>query len=132
MAIEAVFFLILALASTWPLARHVHDHLPLGTEEAATVPLFNLWTVWWNADRAAAGYQGYWRAPIFHPADDAFSYSEPMVLSLVAAPLIWLTENRILAYNFLLLLALWLNGWTACRLLRRGFTCIRFFRGLVG
>lgn len=117
--VEGIFFLLLALASTWPLALHVGDHLPLGTEEVATVPLFNVWTVWWNADRAAAGYQGYWHAPIFYPADNAFTFSEPMPLTVLAAPVIWFGGNRILAYNCLLLSAIWLNGWVACRLLRR-------------
>ena len=63
----AILYLALALASTWPLVGSCRSCLPLGTEPAATVPLFNVWTVWWNADRAVAGYQGYWDAPIFHP-----------------------------------------------------------------
>jgi hypothetical protein len=116
---EPVAFLILALASTWPLAGALMDHLPLGMEDAATVPLLNVWTVWWNADRAAAGYAGYWDAPIFHPAGNAFAFSEPMPLTVLAAPIIWATGNRILAYNCLLILVLWLNGWTAFHLLRR-------------
>ncbi len=117
--LEGCFFLLLAIASTWPLARHGLDHLPLGTEPAATVPLFNVWTVWWNSDRAAAGYQGYWDAPIFYPTDGSFAYSEPQPLSVAAAPIIWLTGNRIAAYNFLVIIFIWLNGWIACRLLRQ-------------
>jgi hypothetical protein len=117
--VEPIVFFLLALASTWPLAGTLMDHLPLGMEDAATVPLFNVWTVWWNADRAAAGYSGYWNAPIFHPAENAFAFSEPMPLTVLAAPIIWATDNRVLAYNCLLILALWLNGWTAFHLLRR-------------
>ncbi|MCB2218697.1 MAG: hypothetical protein KQH59_21760 [Desulfobulbaceae bacterium] len=116
--LEGCLFLLLAIASTWPLARHGLDHLPLGTEPAATVPLFNVWTVWWNSERAAAAYRDYWDAPIFYPAHGAFAFSEPQPLTVVAAPIIWLTGNRILAYNALLLLALWMNGWIACRVLR--------------
>ncbi|WP_319523968.1 hypothetical protein [uncultured Desulfosarcina sp.] len=82
------------------------------------MPLFNVWTVWWNADRAAAGYQGYWDAPIFHPVRRAFAFSEPMPLSVAAAPIIWTTGNRILAYNCLLFGALFLNGWITYHLLR--------------
>ncbi|MFH0782373.1 MAG: hypothetical protein V2B20_10550 [Pseudomonadota bacterium] len=119
LVVEGVFFLFLALASTWPLARHAGDHLPFGMEEVATVPLFNVWTVWWNADRAAVGYKGYWDAPIFYPAENAFTFSEPMVLTVLAAPIIWFGANRILAYNFLIVFSIWLNGWVACRLLRR-------------
>ena len=117
MVLECAFFLIIALASTWPLAENIHDHLPMGMEDAATVPLFNVWTIWWNADRLASGYKEYWDAPIFHPTEKPFSFSEPMPLSALAAPIVWGTGNRILAYNALLLLSLMLNGWAAYSLL---------------
>lgn len=117
--IAAFIYLVLVFASTWPLAGDLSTHLPLGMEKAATVPLFNVWTVWWNADRAAAGYGGYWDAPMFYPTRNTFAFSEPMPLSVVAAPVIWITGNRILAYNCLLLIVLWLNGWVAFQLLRR-------------
>ncbi len=97
----------------------LHTHLPLGMETAATVPLLNLWIVWWNADRAAAGYNGYWDAPIFYPSRMSFAFSEPMPLSVAAAPIIWITGNRILAYNCLLFFFLWLNGMMGFWLLRR-------------
>lgn len=126
LGVAPAVFLLLALAATWPLAASPASRLPMGTETAATVPLFNLWTVWWNADRAAAGYAGYWDAPIFHPQKDAFAFSEPMPLSIVAAPVIWISGNRVLAYNILLILCLWLNGWAAYRLLRR----FHFYRPL--
>lgn len=117
--VPSLLFLILAFLSTWPLLGSVHTHLPLGMEDAATVPLFNLWSVWWNADRAAAGYSDYWEAPIFHPSRMSFAFSEPMPLSVLAAPVIWISGNRILAYNGLLLFFLWLNGMMAYVLLRR-------------
>jgi hypothetical protein len=50
--IEPMLFLLLAVASTWPLASQIDAAIPTGRERVATVPLFNLWTVWWNADRA--------------------------------------------------------------------------------
>jgi len=62
-----LLFGALAVVWTWPLALHATTHLPLGTESSATVPLFNLWTLRWNADRLAHGYAGYWDAPIFFP-----------------------------------------------------------------
>ncbi len=115
----ALCYLALAVASTWPLALHLSDHLPLGSEEAATVPLFNLWTLWWNSDRVAALFADYWRAPIFYPSGDAFTFSEPLLPSLCVAPLVWLWQQPAIAYNCLLLAGLTLNGWTACMLLRR-------------
>ena len=38
---------------------------------------------------------------------------------IVIAPLVWLTGNRVLAYNVDQLLILGLNGWSGQRLLRR-------------
>ena len=116
--------LFLSLAATWPLATAPGTSLPMGTETSPTVPLFNVWTVWWNAQSAGDGYAGYWDAPIFIPHKGAFAFSESMPLSIVAAPVIWATGNHILAYNFLLIVGLCLNGWAAFTLLGH-FNCCR-------
>lgn len=116
---EAALFLFLAVAGTWPLATHLADSLPLGTEEAATVPLLNLWTLWWNADRAAAGFADYWQAPIFCPARNALAFSEPLSPTLLAAPLLWLGLPTPLVYNLLLLAVLTANGLAFCAVVRR-------------
>ena len=60
-----------AVALTWPLALQPTSGIPLGTEKVATVPLFNLWTLAWNVESLGRGYEGYWQAPIFHPAPHA-------------------------------------------------------------
>jgi hypothetical protein len=111
-------YLLLAILCTWPLAAQVADSLALGTETAATVPLFTTWTVWWNADRASRFFENYWDAPIFHPALDTFAFSEPIATSVLVAPLVWISGNRLLAHNVFLLLALALNGWAGFHLLR--------------
>ena len=113
-----VWYLALALIATQPLVLHLTSALPLAGKPPATVPLFNLWTLWWNADRAAAGFAGYWDAPIFAPTASTFAFSEPQPTLVAVAPLVWLTGSRILAYNVYLLLALVLNGWAAHGLIR--------------
>ncbi len=115
---ELAAYFVLAIIATWPLARYGASSLPLGTESAATVPLLNLWTIWWNADRAQHLYHGYWDAPIFAPTPGTFAFSEPMPTSVIVAPLVWFGGHRVLAYNGFLLVALTLNGWSAFRLLR--------------
>jgi cell shape-determining protein MreD len=115
----AVAYAGLALWSTWPLASAPLTKLPLGTMQMATVPLFNLWTIWWNADRLRHGFRGYWDAPIFHPEHDTFAFSEPQPTTIVVAPVIWLTGSRALAFNAYLWLSLVLNGVFAECLLRR-------------
>lgn len=115
-------YIVLALQITWPMPRAITRTLPMGTEAVATVPLFNLWTVWWNADRAAAGLHGYWDAPIFYPTTHTFSLSEVQPTTLAVAPLAWSSDLPILAYNVYLLMALALNGLVGYQLLRqRGF-----------
>jgi hypothetical protein len=109
----------LAVISTWPLARFMGGSLAQGREAAATVPLHGTWTVWWNCDRCAHLWEGYWDAPIFQPASSAFTFSEPMPLSALAAPLVWATGDAVLACNAFLLLALTLNGYSAFELLLR-------------
>jgi len=111
-------FAMTAVAATWPLARQMTTAIPLGWEQVATVPLLNLWTVWWNADRAAVGFTDYWDAPIFYPAEATFIYSESQPTTLVVTPFVWLRGDAILAYNVYLLATLWLNGVLTFRLLR--------------
>lgn len=113
-----LLYLGLAIASTWPLARGLTTRFPQGASQSDTVPLLNVWSIWWNADRAAHGFANYWNAPIFHPATNTFAYSEPQPMTLIVAPVIWLTGSRVLAYNAYLLLALALNGAVGAAVLR--------------
>ncbi|NJN98815.1 MAG: hypothetical protein HC875_34345 [Anaerolineales bacterium] len=114
-----LFFILWALILTYPLPLRFFSHIPRGSEEAATVPFFNLWTLQWNIDQQIQGYSHYWDAPIFAPAKGTFAFSEPQPLSaLLAAPL-WLAfRSPALGYNFLVILFLTLNGWFAFWLLR--------------
>lgn len=121
--IELCLFAVIAVASTWPLASHLDTSVPLGTERAATVPLFTSWSVWWNCDQLAHLYGNYWDAPIFHSCPDSFVFSEPMPLTVLGAPIYWFTRSPAAACNALLLLALTMNGWCAFRLFARVHKC---------
>ena len=108
-----------AIAATWPLVLHMSSAIPLGTEQEATVPLFNLWILWWTSDRVSHGFSSYWNAPIFYPNEGVFTYSEPQPLTgLMVSPLWAFGFPPALAYNCALLVILTLNGWFAYRLLR--------------
>jgi hypothetical protein len=117
--VEFCLFGVIAVTSTWPLPKHLDSSVPLGTERAATVPLFTSWSVWWNCDRLAHRYGNYWDAPIFYPCPDSFAFSEPLPLSILGAPIYWFTKSPAAACNTLLLLALTMNGWSAFRLFLR-------------
>lgn len=93
--------------------------VPLLSTNVLTVPLFNMWTIGWNADRAVSGFQNYWQAPIFFPASDAFAFSEPQPATLLLAPVLWVTGSELMAYKVWIFLSLLLNGLAAVLLLKR-------------
>ncbi len=112
-------YCVLSMVINWPLVGSLTTHISYGHEEPITVPMLNLWTVWWNTDRLAHGFRGYWNSPIFCPTSKTFVFSEAQPASMIVAPIVWLTDNRGLAYNVYQLLIIALNGFSAHRLLRR-------------
>lgn len=114
-----VLYCLLALLIQWPMLDVITTHISYGQETEATVPLLNLWTVWWNADRLWHGFRGYWNSPIFYPTEKTFVFSEAQPISIIVAPVLWLTGNRVLTYNIYQLLILALNGYSAHCLFRR-------------
>lgn len=109
---------LLAVWATWPLAPGMFQVLPVGDVGFTTVPLLNVWTMWWNSDRLLHGFQRYWDAPIFYPTPDTFAFSEPQLPTVLMSPVIWVTGSRIFAYNLYLLFSVILNGVFAERLLK--------------
>jgi hypothetical protein len=106
-----VLCLLAAIAATWPLLPSIASALPLGTEHEATVPLFNLWTLWWTGDRVPHGFSGLWNAPIFHPLEGTFTFSEPLLLQGVTlSPLWWMGAPPAAIYNLTILCTLVCNG----------------------
>lgn len=112
-------YLVIAMYASWPLSLAPSSSISIGFENEATVPLLNIWTLWWNADRASDGFRGYWNAPIFYPTRGTFAFSEAQPTMVLMAPIVWLTGSRILAYNVYLLLILSLNGYSSQCLFRR-------------
>lgn len=113
-------YLILGLSVlvvTWPMALHLNEAFPLGTERESTVPLFNMWILWWVADRAALGFDNFWQAPIFYPSVGAFTFSEPQPLTGILVLPFWkLFDSPVAIYNLAVMLCLFLNGLCAYRL----------------
>ena len=114
-----------ACVCTWPLLLHIGQAVPLGTESAATIPLFDVWTLWWSGQQLWHGYADLWNAPIFHPSTGAFALSEPMLLpGALAAPLFALHAPPALVHNLALLALLAGNGICGAYL-GRGFGLAR-------
>jgi hypothetical protein len=117
--------LLAAVLTTWPLLPSLASALPLGTEHEATVPLFNLWTLWWDADRVPHGFSGLWNAPIFHPLEGTFTFSEPLLLQGVSlSPFWWMGVPPAAVYNLAVLGSLICNG-LATRSLARALGAAR-------
>lgn len=118
-AVVLTIYMALAVLATWPLVRSLRTGILRGTEQVATVPIFDVWTLWWTADRATHGFARYWDAPFFYPNAGVFTYSEPQPLTgLLVAPLWGLGASPALVYNMALLGLLVLDGVCAYRLAR--------------
>lgn len=98
----------------WP--GQLTTRIPIGTESSATVPLFNAWTLRWNAEQAMSGLGSYFHAPIFFPTPGAFTFSEMQPTMLVVAPLLAAGFSWALAYNLYLGLNLGLAAVLARRI----------------
>jgi hypothetical protein len=111
-------YLVTAVLLTWPLVTRFSAAVPLGSEPNATVPQFNVWTLQWNLEKIRQGFDGYWDAPIFYPAEGAFAFSDPQpAAGLLAFPLSRWSPPA--AYNAVLLLYVALNGVSAYYLLHK-------------
>jgi hypothetical protein len=81
-------------------------------------PLLNAAVLAWNAKRVPLTAE-WWNFPSFAPLPGMTSLTEHLLLvSPVTTPIIWITNNPVLAYNVVLLLALPLNGVAAWLLAR--------------
>ncbi len=114
-AIHGVF----AIMTTWPLARHFATHIPLGREDTATVPLFNLWSLEWNLQRIQHFYANYWDAPIFWPTAGTFARSEAQPITGILFSTFRIVVGAAGGYNLVLLTFLTLNGVAGAVLARR-------------
>ena len=108
-----------AVLTTLPLATRLGDGLPLGREPVATVPLFNLWSLQWTAQRLPHALSGWWDAPIFWPSRGTYAGSELQPLTGAVYALLHLVAGPATAYGLLVLVALALDGLVVAALARR-------------
>ncbi|MBP1464326.1 hypothetical protein EYB53_001265 [Candidatus Chloroploca sp. M-50] len=103
----SLLYVVIAIGMTWPLALHLDSAL---TENADT--LQQTWILAWNAYALAHDPLQVWHAPIFYPYPSTAAYHDHhLILSLLAAPVIWLSNNPVLAHNLLVLLSFVVAGW---------------------
>jgi hypothetical protein len=109
-------FTVLTAVLTYPLSVRA------GSVLLGDYPDFHLfvWTLGWIGHALASQPLGLFEANIFSPLPHTLAFSENLIGSgLIAAPIIWLTGNHILAVNVVSLLSVVLCGLGAYLLARK-------------
>ena len=98
-----VIAVLLVLAALWPLRDQLLDLRRVPDLED---PLFSAWRVGWFAHQIGTDPARLFDGNIFYPAPLTLTYSDAhLLLSALAAPLIWLGTDALVAANLLLVTA---------------------------
>lgn len=115
-SLVALGFAALTIALAYPVSIHPATRLLADNPDTH---LF-LWTIAWDAHAITAQPLSFFDANIYFPYSGTLAYSENLLGSgLLAAPIIWLTGNPVLALNFVQLASCVLCGLGAYVLARR-------------
>ncbi len=100
------FYLALAVAATWPLARDARDHVyGLGT------PPLNVWAMGFVQHQLARAPLALFDGNVFYPYEKTLAFSEHLFLpALLSWPVSGPSGNLVLGHNVAALLALALAG----------------------
>ena len=102
----ASILLFLSIIHTYPLITGL-DHLSRHNDDE----WLNAWAVSWIAHQLAQDPLGVFDANMFYPHEQAFAYTEPLLIpGVMGAPVHWLGSSPLLTYNVLLLLGMTLTG----------------------
>jgi hypothetical protein len=93
--LAAAAYTALSLAYTWPLALHMSSAVAQDRGD----PLLVAWVLWCST-KAVPLTAAWWNAPAFYPSAGVLAFSEHFLgLAPIAAPIILLSHNPLLAYN---------------------------------
>lgn len=109
-------FVLLTAGLAYPLSFHPHSHAFRYDSDAKLIQ----WILGWDVHAFLAQPLALFDANIFAPLPNTLAYAEHLIGSaLLAAPVIWLTDNYFLATNLVALLSIPLSGFGAYLLARR-------------
>ena len=112
----ALLYAVLTVALAYPLARHAADSVLSVNADTD----FFLWALSWDTYAFTHHPFSIFDANIFSPQPRTLAYSENLIGSgIFAAPILWLTDNPVLAMNLVALLSCLLCGIGAYVLARR-------------
>src|SRR6478609_2587550 len=110
------FFIVLALAHTWPLATAPGRWSRNDTADT----VHHEWILAWDAHQLAHDPLRLFDANIFYPEPDTLAYSDHLIVQgMMGAPLFWLGASPVLVYNLLLIAGLALTAWTTSLVMAR-------------
>jgi hypothetical protein len=99
---------LLAVAHTWPLARHPGRYSRNDNADAQ----LNEWIMAWVAHELPRDPGHLFEGNIFYPAHDSLAFSEPLIVpALMGAPLAWSGSSPVLVYNLILMLGFALTAF---------------------
>jgi hypothetical protein len=105
-ALVFLLFLLLSIAMTWPLARHMDRALSDPGD-----PYLNAWILDW-VQHATLQWKPIWDAPIFHPSPLALTFSENMLLvGWILLPARLFGADPVAIYNLATILGFALAGY---------------------
>jgi hypothetical protein len=113
--VAAGLFLVLAVAKTFPLARHLGTHVPSDLLD----PLFNAWVLAWGVRALGGDPHRFFDANIAYPVELSLAFSDHLLGVLpIAGPVLLVTGNPLAAYNMLFLLSFAISSLSAFCLAR--------------
>jgi hypothetical protein len=114
-AAALLFFAILSLVLTYPLALHLGDAV-----EDRQDALLNVWITAWDGHQLLTDPLHLFDANIFYPYPRTLAYSELLLgNALLSLPVTTVTGNPVLGYNVALLLSFILSGFGTYLLVRK-------------
>lgn len=112
--VAVVLYILLTVALTWPLARHVTEKIVIHDRLTILAPYYHLYLVAWHHHAMDGEADGYWNCNILYPHPCVLTYFESL---FAPAAMTWpahlATDNATLCYNLVVMSAFVLNGLAA-------------------
>ena len=102
-AVIILLFAVITAAYTSPLLSNSNDHV---MALAAGDSMFNMYVISWTSQVLGSNPFNLFNATIFYPNSDTLAYSDHALMnSLIALPVLRITGNPTLAFNFVVLMS---------------------------
>jgi len=106
----------IAIIATYPLGLYLASAVPSDIGD----PLLNTWILSWDIHALLTNPVHLFQANLFFPLPNTLAYSEHLIgTALMGVPILLLTGEPVIAYNFGFLLSFVLGGWGTYLLVRR-------------